>query len=167
MREDPIALHQQVPDTLEVSHVLELLEIAWDRSRDILSTAPVSAAQTRVMYIIEHEPGINLSALRHHLSVAAPSATRICDRLQAAGFLRRTPRPDNRREMQLTLTEAGTAHLHEIRRRREQALRQVMNRMTPTTRDALTTGLAAFCEAVTEPLPHADDRLGDQFHESA
>ncbi|GAA4672000.1 MarR family winged helix-turn-helix transcriptional regulator [Streptomyces buecherae] len=163
MREDPMALQQQATAAVpEVSRVLELLEIAWERGRDALSTAPVSTAQIRVMYIIEREPGINLSALRRHLAVAAPTATRLCDRLQAAGFLRRTPRPGDRREMQLTLTDAGTAHLREIRRRREQALRQAMNRMTPATRDALVTGLAALCEAVAEPLPYAREQLVEE-----
>ncbi|WP_328321556.1 MarR family transcriptional regulator [Streptomyces sp. NBC_00388] len=166
MREDPVLLHPQpqAPESLpEVSHVLELLETAGEHGRDILSTAPVSAAQTRVMYIIEREPGISLSVLRSHLAVAAPSVTRFCDRLQAAGFLRRTPRPEDRREVQLELTEAGAAHLREIRRRREQALRLAMNRMTPAAREALTTGLAAFCEAVVDshPLPGELPRHGN------
>ncbi|WP_328535254.1 MarR family transcriptional regulator [Streptomyces sp. NBC_00344] len=160
MREDLVHLHQQAPHTLpDVSHVLELLEATWEHSRDVLSTAPVSAAQTRVMHIIEREPGINLSALRRHLSAAAPSVTRLCDRLQAAGFLRKTPRPEDRRELQLTLTDAGTAHLREIRRRREQALRQAMSRMTPSSREAFATGLAAFCDAVSDLHLPADDSL--------
>ncbi|MFD5625205.1 MULTISPECIES: MarR family winged helix-turn-helix transcriptional regulator [unclassified Streptomyces] len=151
MREDHVRLHPHAPENApEVSRVLELLETATEHSRDALSTAPVSAAQTRVMYLIERQPGISLTALRRHLAVAAPSATRLCDRLQAAGFLRRTPSPEDRRETRLDLTEAGTAHLREIRRRREQALRLAMNRMTPSARAALTTGLAALCEAVAD-----------------
>lgn len=153
MREDPSALHPRMPDVLpEVTQALELLEIAWERGRDVLTTAPVSTAQTRVMYLIQREPGINLSTLRHHLSVAAPSVTRLCDRLQAAGFLRRTPRPEDRREIQLELTDAGSAHLREIRRRRGHALSQAMDRMTPDACAALATGLAALCDAVSEPL---------------
>ncbi|MEW1693274.1 MarR family winged helix-turn-helix transcriptional regulator [Streptomyces sp. NPDC091265] len=153
MREDPSALHPQVPGApAAVTQALELLEVAWERGRDFLTTAPVSTAQTRVMYLIQREPGINLSTLRHHLAVAAPSVTRLCDRLQAAGFLRRTTRPEDRREIQLELTEAGSAHLREIRRRREHALSQAMARMTPDAREALATGLAALCEAVSEPL---------------
>lgn len=110
-----------------------------------------SAAQTRVMYIIEREPGINASTLGRRLSAAAPSVTRLCDRLQAAGFLRRTPRPQDRREMQLELTDSGTAHLHGIRHRRELALQQAMSRMAPDARHALATGLSALCDAVSEP----------------
>jgi DNA-binding MarR family transcriptional regulator len=157
MREDHVRLQPHAPPGAvpEVGHVLELLEDAWEQGRDILSTAPVSSTQIRVLYIIERAPGINLSTLRRRLSVGAPSATRLCDRLQAAGFLRRTPRPDDRRETQLQLTDAGATHLREIRRRREQALRRTMSRMSPAARDALTTGLAAFCEAVAEEDPRS------------
>ncbi|RPK48215.1 MarR family transcriptional regulator [Streptomyces sp. NBC_01260] len=152
MSEAPTALPQR-PSTAvpEISQVLELLEIAWERGRGTLSTAPLSAAQTRVLYIIEREPGINLGTLGSHLSAAAPSVTRLCDRLQAAGFLRRTPRPQDRREIQLELTDAGAAHLRDIRNRRGQALHQAMDRMTPDARNALAIGLSALCDAVTEP----------------
>ncbi|MER6440080.1 MULTISPECIES: MarR family transcriptional regulator [unclassified Streptomyces] len=152
MRKAPSSLHQHASPALpEIGLVLELLEIAWERGRSTLSTAPLSTAQTRVMYIIEREPGINLSTLGRHLSAAAPSVTRLCDRLQAAGYLRRTPRPEDRREMQLELTDSGVAHLRKLRLRREQVLHQAMNRMTPDAQHALVTGLSALCDAVGEP----------------
>ncbi|MCX4661579.1 MarR family transcriptional regulator [Streptomyces uncialis] len=152
MRETPAPPHPHgSPAAPDIGQVLELLEIAWERGRGTLSTAPLSAAQTRVMYIIEREPGINASTLGRRLSAAAPSVTRLCDRLQAAGFLRRTPRPQDRREMQLELTDSGTAHLHGIRHRRELALQQAMSRMAPDARHALATGLSALCDAVSEP----------------
>ncbi len=56
----------------------------------------------------------------------------------------------------LELTEAGAAHLRDVRRRREQALYQAMQRMTPAAREALTTGLSAFCEAAEEPFLPAE-----------
>jgi DNA-binding MarR family transcriptional regulator len=149
MNQAPIACQQQTSRSVrEVGRVLELLEVAWERRHSELSTAPLSAAQTRVLYIVEREPGINLSALGHRLAAAAPSVSRLCDRLQAAGFLRRTPRPQDRREVQLELTEAGTEHLHHIRHRRERALRQAMERMTPQEQQALVTGIGALCDAV-------------------
>ncbi|KPC84199.1 MULTISPECIES: MarR family winged helix-turn-helix transcriptional regulator [Streptomyces] len=157
MREEPVPLDRYAPDEApEVRQVLELLEIAWERGRNTLAPAPVSAAQLRVMYIIERDPGINLRTLGRHLDAAAPSVSRLCDRLQAAGFVGRTPRPDDRREMLLELTEAGAAHLRDVRRRREQALYQAMQRMTPAAREALTTGLSAFCEAAEEPFLPAE-----------
>ncbi|WP_405697600.1 MarR family winged helix-turn-helix transcriptional regulator [Streptomyces sp. NBC_01185] len=142
----------------EISEVLERLEMAWEHHRGTLSTAPLSSVQTRVMYIIEREPGINLSALGRHLSAAAPSVTRLCDRLQAAGFLRRIPHTEDRRATQLELTEAGRTHLRGIRARREQVLRQAMDRMSPDAQHALATGLSALCEAVGEPTQQPEHR---------
>jgi DNA-binding MarR family transcriptional regulator len=152
MHKTPTDLTQHAPLAVpEVGQVLELLELAWERGRGAFDTAPLSAAQTRVLYIVEREPGINLGALGRHLSAAAPSVTRLCDRLQAAGFLRRTPRPQDRREIQLELTESGIAHLRGLRHRRQEALRQAMSRMTPEEQRALAMGLGALCDAVDEP----------------
>jgi DNA-binding MarR family transcriptional regulator len=152
MNEAPTALHGHDSDDVSgIGEVLELLEVAWERARDAFSTAPLSAAQTRVLYVIEREPGINLTALGRSLSAAPPSVTRLCDRLQAAGFLRRAAGVQDRREVELELTAAGTAHLQAIRHRREQALRQAMERMAPEARQALVTGLEALNTAVGDP----------------
>lgn len=139
------------PAASEVGEVLELLEVAWERARTAFSTAPLSAAQTRVLYVVEREPGINLTALGRTLSAAAPSVTRLCDRLQAAGFLRRAAGAHDRREVELELTAAGVAHLRTVRQRREQVLRQAMERMTPDARQALLTGIAALNAVVADP----------------
>ncbi|MER5681168.1 MULTISPECIES: MarR family winged helix-turn-helix transcriptional regulator [Streptomyces] len=152
MHKAPTTAHQHVSHVVpEIGEVLELLEIAWERSREALGTAPLSAAQTRVMYIMEREPGINLSALGRHLSAAAPSVTRLCDRLQAAGFLRRFPHPHNRREVQVELTESGLAHLRAIRHRREEVLRRTLDRMPLDAQLALAAGLRALSDAAGEP----------------
>ncbi|MGW1814330.1 MarR family winged helix-turn-helix transcriptional regulator [Streptomyces sp. NPDC002125] len=148
MSEDPVPDPQDVPDTsLDAGHLRELLENAWERGREAFDTAPVSPTQTRVLYVVEREPGINMRDLGRHLAMAAPSVSRLCDRLQAAGFLRRTPRVEDRREIQLRLTDVGQAHLRALRHRREQYLRQTMDGMPPAARHALTAGLRAFCEA--------------------
>ncbi|MET9593509.1 MarR family transcriptional regulator [Streptomyces sp. NPDC006516] len=152
MREDSVPDAQDAPDgSLDAGHLLELLEIAWERGRDAFDTAPVSPTQTRVMYVVEREPGINMRDLGRHLAMAAPSVSRLCDRLQATGFLRRTPRAEDRREMELRLTEVGRAHLRMLRHRREQYLRKTIGEMPPAARHALTAGLSAFCEAAGGP----------------
>ncbi|MGW1208360.1 MarR family winged helix-turn-helix transcriptional regulator [Streptomyces sp. NPDC002499] len=160
MREADASHDQHISPALpEIGPVLEHLEIAWERSRATLSTAPLSSIQTRVMYVIDREPGINLSTLGRRLCAAPPSVTRLCDRLQAAGFLRRVPRPEDRREMRLELTETGIAHLHDIRHRREEALRQAMAHMSPAEQHALATGLSALRDAVDAPAPiHEQER---------
>ncbi|MEU5656383.1 MarR family transcriptional regulator [Streptomyces sp. NPDC047737] len=167
MREDSVPDAQDAPDgSLDAGHLLELLEIAWERGRGAFDTAPVSPTQTRVMYVVEREPGINMRDLGRHLAMAAPSVSRLCDRLQATGFLRRTPRVEDRREMELRLTDVGRAHLHTLRHRREQYLRTTMGDMPPAARHALAVGLSAFCEAAGGP-PRAASRRPDERRRTA
>ncbi|MFH9863971.1 MarR family transcriptional regulator [Streptomyces sp. NPDC017202] len=121
----------------------ELLEVLWGRA----STAPVSASQLRVLLILEHHEGINLRTLADALASTPPSASRLCDRLQAAGFVERTVGRSDRREVRLYLSGRGTAFLADLRARREKVLRAVLDQMSPAQRAALLQGLEAFCDA--------------------
>ncbi|MFF5494335.1 MarR family winged helix-turn-helix transcriptional regulator [Streptomyces aquilus] len=121
----------------------ELLEVLWGRA----STAPASASQLRVLFVLEHNDGINLRTLADHLASTPPSTSRLCDRLQAAGFVERVVSPANRREVRLHLSSRGRAFLVDLRARREQVLRAVLDQMPAAKRTALMEGLDAFCEA--------------------
>ncbi|MFD3698901.1 MarR family transcriptional regulator [Streptomyces sp. NPDC058646] len=141
-----------------MSDLIELLEVVWERGRDTVSAPPVSSAQARVLFLIEGNDRINLSTLGQLLGAAAPSVTRLCDRLEAVGLLERQARPEDRRELLVTLTPAGRTYLVQLRQRREQALTEAMAAMPAASRAALAVGLADFRAAVTRPLklPPAD-----------
>ncbi|MER5811828.1 MarR family transcriptional regulator [Streptomyces sp. NPDC002033] len=136
----------------EVSDMIELLEVVWERSRDTACAPPVSSAQARVLFLIDGNAGMNLGTLGRLLGAAPPSVTRLCDRLQAVGFLERQPGPDDRREIRLGLTHAGRTYLGQLRARREAALTEAMSAMPAASRAALAVGLADFCAAVARPL---------------
>ena len=138
------------------STAAELLEVLWGRA----STAPASASQLRVLFVLEHHDGINLRTLADHLASTPPSTSRLCDRLQAAGFVERVVSPANRREVRLHLSGRGRAFLVDLRARREQALRAVLDQMPAAKRTALTEGLDAFCEAAALQL-HDDAEASD------
>ncbi|MDQ0795774.1 MarR family winged helix-turn-helix transcriptional regulator [Streptomyces sp. B1I3] len=161
MREDSAPAPQEAPDGLsDAGQMLDLIERAWERSRDAFDTDPVPPNQTRVMDVVDRMPGINMGDLGRQLAMAAPSVSRMCDRLQAAGLLRRTSTAEDRREVQLRLTDVGAAHLGVLRHRRQQFLRETMNDMAPTARRALATGLSAFCEAAAAPPQTASRPYG-------
>ncbi|MGW1965780.1 MarR family winged helix-turn-helix transcriptional regulator [Streptomyces sp. NPDC001935] len=129
----------------------ELLEILWGRA----STAPVSASQLRVLFILEHDEGINLRTLADALGSTAPSTSRLCDRLQAVGFVERAPSTTSRRELRLFLSPQGRTFLAELRARREEVLEAVLAQMPAAGRAALAEGLAAFCAAAATQLHEA------------
>ncbi|MEW2584850.1 MarR family winged helix-turn-helix transcriptional regulator [Streptomyces virginiae] len=136
----------------EMSELIELLEVVWERGRDTASAAPVSSAQARVLFLVEANEQLNLRELGRLLEAAPPSVTRLCDRLQAVGYLERHPGADDRREVLLRLTPAGRTYLERLRDRRQEVLAEAMAAMPEASRAALATGLADFCAAVAKPL---------------
>ncbi|WP_338900066.1 MarR family transcriptional regulator [Streptomyces sp. TG1A-60] len=123
------------------SQTAELLEVLWGRA----STAPVSASQLRVLFILEHNDGINLRMLADALGSTPPSTSRLCDRLEAVGFVERRTGAASRREVCLRLSRRGRSFLADLRARREHALQSVLEQMPTVKRTALLEGLEAFC----------------------
>ncbi|WP_051967339.1 MarR family winged helix-turn-helix transcriptional regulator [Kitasatospora mediocidica] len=140
-------------DAAAASSVVELLEVLWGGGRD-LSSVPVSVSQLQVLYVLEKNEGINLRTLTETLDSRPSSVSRLCDRLEAVGFLRRSASPSSRRELELHLTTQSRTFLAELRARREAGLAQVLDAMRPADRKALVTGLRAFGAA-------ADQRVAD------
>lgn len=162
--------HHPTREAAEVAgQVVELLEIMWERERgrDAVSPSPVSASQLRVLYGLEREEGINLRRLGEVLGSAASSVSRLCDRIEALGFVERAPSPASRRELELRLTGRGRAYLAQLRTSRERALHEVIASMAPSARRALILGLQGFRDAVEETEPGRRPTTQDDPAESA
>lgn len=130
--------------------VIELLEAFWEQGREAAPAGPVSPSQMRLLYALDREEGINMRMLAKALSSAPPSVSRLCDRLEAAGFVERTPSPVSRRELELRLTSQGKAYLADLRMRRENILMSTIDAMPPRARRALLEGLSGFRSAAAD-----------------
>ncbi|MFF5932394.1 MarR family winged helix-turn-helix transcriptional regulator [Streptomyces sp. NPDC012508] len=149
MDTNPDPSQREAQQTTEAAReLIELLEVLWERGRDMVSSTPVSASQLRVLYSLDREEGINLRSLGELLGSAPPSVSRMCDRLEALGFVQRLPSPVSRRQLELHLTVRGKAYLKDLRAQREEALLAVVAAMSPTTRKALLRGLTGFQDAL-------------------
>ena len=107
----------------------------------------VSAAQLRVLGVVSAAGTINLTQLAIALHTAPSSASRLCDRLEAADLLRRTADERDRREVWLVLTTSAQALLDDLSRQRREAIAAVLRRMPPDDRAALVQGLESFANA--------------------
>ena len=134
------------------SEAAELLEVVWGRA----STAPVSASQLRVLFILEHNDGINLRMLADALGSTPPSTSRLCDRLEAVGFVERHASAASRRELCLRLSRRGRSYLVDLRARRERALRSVLEQRPAANRPAVVDGVEAFCAAAAAQIHGGD-----------
>lgn len=138
-----------------VADVAELLEIFFERARDA-SPRPLSLSQVRAVVALDRYDGLNLRTLAELLGSTPPLVSRLCDRLEAVGFLVRLPSARNRRELTLRLSDAGRAYLQDLRARRRASLHAVLAGLSEEERDALVTGLRAFDAAAAAELPEGN-----------
>lgn len=113
-------------------------------SRHSVSVPPT---QLRVLSIISHRSGTNVNRLAELLDVVPSSASRLCDRLEATGLLRRVADPRDRREVHLVLTPAAEELLRELTERRHRAVQAVLDQMPHRAQHELLLALLAFGQA--------------------
>ncbi|WBB70854.1 MarR family transcriptional regulator [Micromonospora sp. WMMD812] len=109
----------------------------------------VSPTQLRVLSLISSRPETNVNGLAELLDVVPSSASRLCDRLEATGLLRRAADPRDRREVLLLPTAAAEALLRELAERRHRAVQAVLDRMSSRAQHELLLALLAFGQAAT------------------
>jgi DNA-binding MarR family transcriptional regulator len=129
-----------------VESAVESLVTVLEAAR-LAQTPAVPPAQLRVLAIVANNPDTNMSRLAEALDVVPSSASRLCDRLEATGLLRRVPDPRDRREVRLLLTASARRLLEQLRERRRIALGDVLERMPAASRQELARGLQDFAHA--------------------
>ena len=113
------------------------------RSEEQLSG--VSSAQTSLLNAIRRHPGIGLGELAAQEHLSSPTLVAHIDKLEAAGYVERARSdPNDRRRVDLRLTEAGTSTLQTLRERRTNWLAAHLETLSP---DEIATIAAAI-----EPL---------------
>lgn len=121
-----------------------------------------SAAQLRVLALLRDRGPSNLGELADRLGVRPSSATRLCDRLAAAGLLLREVSPHSRREIVLSLSRRGRDLLTELEDCRREQIAAVLTVLSELDREALMRGLSAFAAAAT-PAAAADGPSSPAF----
>ena len=119
----------------------------------------VTVPQLRVLVMVATRGPMNLAAVASGLEVSPSNASRICDRLMKAGFLDRGEDPVDRRNITLTLTEAGRGLVNQVSRHRRTAIQRVLRNMEPREREQLTRALERFATAAGEPDGDAQPSL--------
>ncbi len=112
----------------------------------------VTPQQLRVLVIVGTHHRTNASTISDALDLHPSSATRLCDKLVLAGLLDRTADPEDRRQVTLRLTPAGSRLLAVVMNHRRKTLAAVLARLTPDDRSHLERCLNLFSDTVDEPV---------------
>jgi len=78
-----------------------------------------------------------LGALAERERISAPSMNRTVNCLEESGYVTRTPDADDRRKVNIAITDAGRAVVDETVRRRDSWLESVLVSLEPAQREAL------------------------------
>jgi DNA-binding MarR family transcriptional regulator len=132
-------------DTLALAESLRpvLLRIGRELRRETRAVG-VSPEQVSLLVAIKYAPGIGVGELAAQEHVSAPAMSNHVDRLERDGLAIRTPSPDDKRRVGLTLTAEGQRLLRRVRSRRTAWLVSRLGKLDPDE-------LAAI-EAAAEPL---------------
>lgn len=111
----------------------------------------LSVQQFRALGIIRHRGGMSLSELAEQLGLAVASASRLVDGLVRRGFLARTPIPENRRQLRLSLRPAGEAILAETLAFTHRSLAERLSSLSPAERQNVVVALRRLGAIFTAP----------------
>ncbi|ASO21884.1 DNA-binding MarR family transcriptional regulator [Actinoalloteichus hoggarensis] len=147
-RQPPAASPQEAYplETRATDVAAESLTLLLGRAADTVRPK-VSPAQLRALQVVEWHRSINLTGLAEVLGAIPSSASRLCDRLEAAGLLERRSGAHDRREIELVLSPDGTHLLARLREARRADLGAVLSMMSRQGRAALLRGLEEFAAA--------------------
>ena len=133
------------------------------RAREILDTVPVvmrkirkelrkggarvlTVPQFRTLAFVNRRKGASLSEAAEHIGLTLPSVSTLVDGLVSRGYVTRKTQPDDRRRMNLVLTDRGEATL---RVAREGALAEMSRRlrdMSPSERGVVMRAMRTLRE---------------------
>lgn len=119
----------------------------------------VTLSQYRALVVLHGRGPQSLAQLAAELQVVPSTATRMCDRLERKRLIERHPVPDNRREVEVCIADAGRRIVAEVARHRRQTLRAIVDRLGAKERAALVSALSAFADAAGE-VPEQQWYLG-------
>lgn len=141
-----------------VEAVESMVELWFSAVEDLRPRLP--PRQIRALRAVRGRPALNVTALAEHLGIGLPAASRLCDRLQADGLLRRCVQPGDRREVHLEVTAEGKRLLAHVTERLSARLALAFDDVPPPQRARLEQLLRVFHEvgvpAGPEPCADAD-----------
>ena len=110
----------------------------------------VTLTQLRALVTIASHDGLNLAGLANALDVHPSSATRVCDRLVAAGLLDRRDAVDDRRHLNLALTTKGRRLVDTVMDDRRDKIEAIMRRIPQRRRRDVVEAFGVFAAAAHE-----------------
>ena len=113
----------------------------------------LSPSQLSALATVEHHGPLTLGALADHEKVAPPSITKVVNKLEGSGLVRRQVSPADGRVALVSLTADGEALLAESRQRKNQWLAERFGLLDADQRARLADALDVLDAVVSQEQP--------------
>lgn len=115
--EDVVSLFAQAARLLDVPRLH-----VWDQQG-------ITLPQLRILFRIRQQPEVGVKELAQTIGVSASNITQQVDKLVARGLVHRMERPEDRRQVCLTLTDDGAQTVNEISQTARTYLRGLLSQL--------------------------------------
>jgi len=122
----------------------------------------ISMSQLHVLYMIEHHGEMPMSRLAEMLDVSDSNATGLIDRVEERGYVERIRVASDRRVVVVQLTPSGRQMLDESEDLRDEILRRVLDKLSPTQLAGVAMAMADLSAAVAATI--TDPETGAHHH---
>lgn len=114
------------------------------RLRRELAPLGITGGQAALLWAIRSHPGVGVRGLADLEGVSTPAMSAYVDRLAAAGLVARHRSEQDRRRVELAVTESGLRVLRSARSRRTAWLADRLRRLEPEELDRIEAALPAL-----------------------
>lgn len=127
-----------------LSNLVRAYDCVWSEISRFLQRFDLTPQQYNVLKALaSHDGGVACQAIGEQLINRVPDITRLLDRLEQAGFIRRERCSEDRRVVRTYLTDTGRAKLTAVRAPLDEAIRARFGHMSHEDLSALNRLLAA------------------------
>jgi DNA-binding MarR family transcriptional regulator len=153
---DQASVHEQLVDALlSVSRLM--VGLAARSLADL--DADVTLPQYRALVVLASRGPQRVVDISAELGVNSSTGTRMCERLVRKGLIRRQRSDADRREVRLTLTEAGEDLVDDVTRARRSELVRIVDAVPEASHEPLAAALRSLAVTGGEP-PDSEWWLG-------
>jgi DNA-binding MarR family transcriptional regulator len=110
----------------------------------------LSAKDSMLLAHLDEKEPISAGELARHSGVAASTMSATLQRIEAQGYIQRTPKANDRRNVELRLTPRGAEAMAATSVLDEKHVHGVLAHLTPTQRKSALAGLALLARAAQE-----------------
>jgi DNA-binding MarR family transcriptional regulator len=122
------------------------------------TTLDITMAQAKLLYVVATAGELSMSEIAHRLGVTVSTSSGAVERLVELGLLARSDDPNNRRQVRVSVTSAGTTALAQLRELSSRRLRTLLERVSDEDLDVIERAIRIMAEAVSDPDPSISER---------